>query len=130
MKITYEPTSENWVSKRDPNFIQKTVSLYHPMDDMTIAEFMDNMITPLLLSMGYSQVSINGVIETDEDKRELAEPRFTIDEIAAYLAGWTMGPYDDIEDLAKKVSVNALSQLRCDQDGIEAVMKLHRTSKL
>jgi len=35
---------------------------------MTITEFMDNMIIPLLLSMGYSQVTINSVIETDEDK--------------------------------------------------------------
>jgi hypothetical protein len=57
---------------------------------------------------------------------EQCEPRFTIDEIAAYLAGWTMGPYDDVEDLAKKVSVNALSQLRCDQDGINVTTKLKR----
>tara|TARA_R110002167_G_scaffold66457_1_gene188087 strand:- start:8 stop:217 length:210 start_codon:yes stop_codon:yes gene_type:complete len=68
MKIIYEPTTENWISKKDPNFIQKKVTLDHPMDDMTITEFMDNMIIPLLLSMGYSKVSINSVIETDEDK--------------------------------------------------------------
>ena len=68
MKIIYEPTTENWISKKDPNFIQKKVTLDHPMDDMTITEFMDNMIIPLLLSMGYSQVTINSVIETDEDK--------------------------------------------------------------
>ena len=68
MKIIYEPTTENWISKKDPNFIQKKVTLDHPMDDMTITEFMDNMIIPLLLSMGYSQATINSVIETDEDK--------------------------------------------------------------
>jgi hypothetical protein len=68
MKSIYEPTTENWISKKDPNFIQKKVTLDHPMDDMTITEFMDNMITPLLLSMGYSQASVNSVIDTDEDK--------------------------------------------------------------
>tara|TARA_R110000851_G_scaffold1621_2_gene6336 strand:- start:1205 stop:1411 length:207 start_codon:yes stop_codon:yes gene_type:complete len=68
MKIIYEPTTENWISKKDPNFIQKKVTLDHPMDDMTITEFMDNMITPLLLSMGYSYASVISVIDTDEDK--------------------------------------------------------------
>ena len=68
MKIIYKPTTENWISKKDPNFIQKKITLDHPMDDMTITEFMDNMIIPLLLSMGYSQVTFNSVIETDEDK--------------------------------------------------------------
>jgi hypothetical protein len=37
------------------------------MDDMTLTDFMDTMVVPMLLSMGYSKVSINSVIDTDED---------------------------------------------------------------
>jgi hypothetical protein len=47
--------------------MQSTLSLEHPMDDMTLTDFMDTMVVPMLLSMGYSQVSINSVIDTDED---------------------------------------------------------------
>ena len=79
MKITYEPTAnsgrydgrkitENWLANNDPRFIQKTVTLDHPMDDMTLVDLMDTMVVPMLLSMGYSQVSINRIIDTDEDK--------------------------------------------------------------
>ena len=67
MKLTYEPTTDNWSSKKDPKFMQNTLSLEHPMDDMTLTDFMDTMVVPMLLSMGYSQVSINSVIDTDED---------------------------------------------------------------
>ena len=67
MRLTYEPTTDNWSSKRDPKFMQSTLSLEHPMDDMTLPDFMDTMVVPMLKSMGYSQVSINAVIDTDED---------------------------------------------------------------
>ena len=67
MILTYEPTTDNWSSKKDPKFMQSTLSLEHPMDDMTLTDFMDTMVVPMLLSMGYSQVSINSVIDTDED---------------------------------------------------------------
>ena len=50
MKLTYEPTTDNWSSKKDPKFMQSTLSLEHPMDDMTLTDFMDTMVVPMLLS--------------------------------------------------------------------------------
>jgi len=49
------------------------------------------------------------------------ERRYTIDEIADYIAGWSSGPYESVRAIGKATLLNALSQLRCDQDGIEAV---------
>jgi transposase InsO family protein len=60
---------------------------------------------------------------------EFCEPTFTIDEIAEYIAGWTMGSFGEVDALAKQAASLALSQLRCDQDGIEIVTKLKRASK-
>ena len=67
MRLTYEPTTDNWSSKKDPKFMQLTLSLEHPMDDMTLTEFMETMVVPMLLSMGYSQVSIDSVFGADKD---------------------------------------------------------------
>jgi len=67
MKLTYEPTTDNWSSKKDPRFMQSILSFEHPMDDMTLTDFMDTMVVPMLKSMGYSQASINSVINTDDD---------------------------------------------------------------
>ena len=53
--------------------------------------------------------------------RKLERDRFTIDEIADYIAGWTLGSFDEVQKLGAHVAHNALNQLRDDQDGIKAV---------
>ena len=47
-------------------------------------------------------------------------PLYTVEEIAKYIAGWTMGSFDEVRKLGQHVAHNALHQLRDDQDGIEA----------
>lgn len=47
-------------------------------------------------------------------------PLFTVRDIAKYIAGWTMGSFDEVRKLGQHVAHNALHQLRDDQDGIEA----------
>ena len=49
------------------------------------------------------------------------EPTFTVEEIARYISGWAMGPFDSVRAIGKATLLNALSQLECDQDGIAAV---------
>jgi hypothetical protein len=48
-------------------------------------------------------------------------PLYSIEEIADYISGWSMGPYESVREIGKAVLLNALSQLQCDQDGIAAV---------
>jgi hypothetical protein len=45
---------------------------------------------------------------------------YTIDEIAEYIAGWTTGPFEDVEDMSQATLRNAINMLRDDQDGIDA----------
>jgi hypothetical protein len=52
-------------------------------------------------------------------REELAQ-RFTIDEIADYIAGWTIGGFDEVQKLGQQVAGNALQQLRHEEDGIAA----------
>ena len=47
-------------------------------------------------------------------------PLYTIEEIAKYLAGWTLGSFGEVKKLGQHVAHNALNQLRDDQDGIDA----------
>jgi hypothetical protein len=54
-------------------------------------------------------------------KRPIAVQTYTIKEIADYIAGWSMAPYDEVEKIGAATLANALSQLEDDQDGIEAV---------
>lgn len=53
----------------------------------------------------------------------MKEQKFTIEEIADYIAGWSMGSFESVQEIGKAALLNALSQLRCDQDGIAAVME-------
>jgi hypothetical protein len=50
-------------------------------------------------------------------------PLYTVEEIAKYIAGWTLGSFDEVRKLGQHVAHNALHQLRDDQDGIEACRK-------
>jgi hypothetical protein len=52
-----------------------------------------------------------------------SDTRFTVEEIAHYISGWAMGPFDSVRAIGKATLLNALSQLRCDQDGIDAVIR-------
>jgi hypothetical protein len=57
-----------------------------------------------------------------------AQPtRFTIEEIAEYIAGWSMSEFGNVEKVGKATLLNALSQLRCDQDGIAAFTKSRKS---
>jgi len=60
---------------------------------------------------------------------EAREQRFTIDEIAEYLAGWTLASFDEVAKLGARVAHNALNQLSDDQDGIKAVRNRKERSK-
>lgn len=48
---------------------------------------------------------------------------FTVEEIAQYIAGWTMGTFEEVAKVAEGVLHNARTQLECDQDGIAACKK-------
>jgi hypothetical protein len=56
------------------------------------------------------------------------DARYTIEEIAEYIAGWAAGPFDEVERIGAAVLVNSLNQLRDDQDGIEAVRQRRQIS--
>jgi 3-hydroxyacyl-CoA dehydrogenase len=60
------------------------------------------------------------------DEEENNDARFTVEEIAQYISGWAMGPFDSVRVIGKATLLNALSQLRCDQDGISAVIRRKR----
>jgi hypothetical protein len=62
----------------------------------------------------------------EEYKLASVDERFTVDEIADYISGWAMGPYDSVREIGQYVLKNALSQLECDQDGISAVIRHKR----
>tara|TARA_R110001606_G_scaffold245100_2_gene393075 strand:+ start:79 stop:381 length:303 start_codon:yes stop_codon:yes gene_type:complete len=70
MKISYEPTNkkeiEEYLKIGDPTLMNKTVSIEHPVDDMSMPDLMDTVIMPLLLAMGYSKNTLDR-IEVKED---------------------------------------------------------------
>jgi hypothetical protein len=47
-------------------------------------------------------------------------PKFTVEEIAEYISGWSSGPFDSVREIGKAVLLNALNQLDDEQDGIVA----------
>jgi len=71
MKVTYTPTNqkqiEKYLKKGDPTLLNPTVSIEHPMDDMTLPDFMTQAIFPMLVGMGYSQGTIARTITIDDD---------------------------------------------------------------
>ena len=71
MKVTYTPTNqkqiEKYLKKGDPTLLNPTVSIEHPMDDMTLPDFMTQAIFPMLVGMGYSQGTIARAITIDSD---------------------------------------------------------------
>ena len=67
MRLTFEPTMNRQVLNNDPRFMEKTISIELPCDSMNLVEFMESMVKPLLLSMGYSRVAIDKFITINED---------------------------------------------------------------
>ena len=71
MKLTCTPTDqkqiEEYLKKGDPTLLNPTVSIEHPMDDMTLPDFMTQVIFPMLVGMGYCQSSIARTITIDDD---------------------------------------------------------------
>jgi len=55
------------VLNNDPRFMEKTISIELPCDSMNLVEFMETMVKPLLLSMGYSRVAIDKFITINEE---------------------------------------------------------------
>jgi hypothetical protein len=55
--------------------------------------------------------------------------KYTVEEIAEYIAGWATAPFDEVEKVGKAVLLNALNQLEDDQDGIEAYFKRKEMDK-
>jgi len=67
MRLTFEPTTYRPVLNNDPRFMEKKISIELPCDSMNLVEFMESMVKPLLLSMGYSRVAIDKFITINEE---------------------------------------------------------------
>ena len=67
MRLTFEPTTYRQVLNNDPRFMEKKISIELPCDSMNLVEFMESMVKPLLLSMGYSRVAIDKFITINEE---------------------------------------------------------------
>jgi hypothetical protein len=76
MKITYTPTDKEKIDKYlsigDPTLINKTISVEHPVDDMTLPDLMGEIIMPLLLGMGYSQKTIESVVNIHDPEDSIS----------------------------------------------------------
>ena len=74
MKVTYTPTNktqiEEYLGKGDPTLLNSSVSIEHPMDDMTLPEFMTQAIFPMLVGMGYTEGAIARTIKINEEEEE------------------------------------------------------------
>ena len=91
----------------------------------------DELKAFLIKDQGVVTISRNGYVEElesklGEHKLESADMRFTVEEIAQYISGWAMSPFDSVRKIGQYVLQNALSQLECDQDGIAAVIRHRR----
>ena len=77
MKVTYTPTNkkqiEEYLKKGCPTMLNPTVSIEHPMDDMTLPDFMSVVIFPMLVGMGYAEGSIARVITINEEEEDLTD---------------------------------------------------------
>ena len=77
MKITYTPTDKEQIDKYlsigDPTLMSKTISVEHPVDDMTLPDLMGQVIMPLLLGMGYAQKSIESVVSIHDPEEFISE---------------------------------------------------------
>lgn len=67
MRLIYEPTINRELEKKDPMHMQKKVVLEIPCDNMNLVEFMESMVKPMLLSMGYTKVAIDKFITINEE---------------------------------------------------------------
>jgi len=91
------------------------VSPYHQAVE-ALAAVKEQSDADVLLACNYEDVEYL-------DEEENSDTRFTVEEIARYISGWAMGPFDSVREIGKATLLNALSQLRCDQDGISAVIR-------
>lgn len=91
------------------------VSPYHQAVE-ALAVVKKQSDTDVLLTCNYEDVEYL-------DEEENSDTRFTVEEIASYISGWAMGPFDSVREIGKATLLNALSQLECDQDGIAAVIR-------
>ena len=77
MKVTYTPTNkkqiEEYLQKGDPTLLNSSVSIEHPMDDMTLPDFMTQAIFPMLVAMGYAEKSIARTITINEEEEDLTD---------------------------------------------------------
>lgn len=77
MKVTYTPTNkkqiEEYLGKGDPTLLNPTVSIEHPMDDMTLPDFMTQVIFPMLAGLGYTEGAIARTITINEEAEDLTD---------------------------------------------------------
>tara|TARA_R110002074_G_scaffold366961_1_gene540955 strand:+ start:201 stop:437 length:237 start_codon:yes stop_codon:yes gene_type:complete len=77
MKVTYTPTDrkqiEEYRQKGDPALLDPTVSIEHPMDDMTLPDFMTQAIFPMLFALGYAEKTIARTITINEEEEDLTD---------------------------------------------------------
>jgi len=77
MKVTYTPTNEKqieeYLQKGDPTLLNPIVSIEHPMDDMTLPDFMTQAIFPMLVAMGYAEKTIARTITINEEEEDLTD---------------------------------------------------------
>tara|TARA_R110000824_G_scaffold297492_1_gene485693 strand:+ start:75 stop:311 length:237 start_codon:yes stop_codon:yes gene_type:complete len=77
MKVTYTPTDrkqiEEYRQKGDPTLLDPTVSIEHPMDDMTLPDFMTQAIFPMLFALGYAEKTIARTITINEEEEDLTD---------------------------------------------------------
>ena len=75
MKVTYTPTNkkqiEEYLAKGDPTLLNSSVSIEHPMDDMTLPDFMTQAIFPMLVGIGYTEGTIERTITINEEEEDL-----------------------------------------------------------
>jgi len=89
----------------------------HPITDALAEKLFNNDSPPAVRAAKMMMLAQR--FESELSQRQPAQ--YSIEEIADYIAGWSMSPYESVREIGKAVLLNALSQLQCDQDGIAAV---------
>ena len=61
----YEETGDNFSTNISCPNRYGTVTISIPKDDITLTEFVDRLVVPMLLGVGYSPKAIGEVIDSD-----------------------------------------------------------------
>lgn len=89
---------------------------------MNISELSNEQLESLLITGDGKGQKVKGEALAELRARDSAN-LFTVEEIAQYIAGWSMGSFEEVAKIGAAVLSNARTQLECDQDGIAAQKK-------